>query len=128
MSAMHPFFSFLVYFFSAGALLAAFMFIYVKTTPYQEFKLIGENNVAAAISLAGATLGFVMPLASSIYFTHSVVEMLKWAVVTGFVQLLVFWIMRHYAGAIEQGKVAPAILLASLSVSVGLLNAVSISY
>jgi putative membrane protein len=128
MTAMHPFLSFLLYFFFASVLLAAFIFIYVKTTPYQEFKLIGQNNVAAAISLAGATLGFVLPLASSIYFTHSVLEMLKWAAVTGFVQLLVFWIMRHYAGAIEEGKVAPAIFLASLSIGVGLLNAVSISY
>ncbi len=125
---MHPILSFLLYLFSALCLLAAFVVVYVKSTPYKEFELIRQNNVAAAVCLAGATLGFVLPLASSIYYTHSLVEMLKWGFVTGCIQLLVFWVMRHYAGAIEEGKLAPAIFLASLSIGVGLLNAVSISY
>lgn len=125
MNAMLQFF---MYFATAIALLAVFIVIYVKSTPYNEFALIKENNAAAALSLAGAAVGFAIPLASSIYFTHDLVEMLKWGGVTGVVQLLLFWIMRSYAHAIEEGKIAPAILLTGLSLATGILNALCISY
>lgn len=125
MNAMLQFF---MYFATAIALLAVFVVVYVKTTPYNEFALIKQNNPAAALSLAGAAVGFAIPLASSIYFTHDIVEMLKWGVVTGLVQLLLFWVMRSYAHAIEEGRIAPAILMAGLSLATGLLNAMCISY
>jgi len=125
MNAMLQFF---MYFATAIALLAVFIVVYVKTTPYNEFALIKQNNPAAALSLAGAAVGFAIPLASSIYFTHDIVEMLKWGVVTGLVQLLLFWVMRSYAHAIEEGRIAPAIFLAGLSLATGLLNAMCISY
>jgi putative membrane protein len=125
MNAMQQFF---IYFATAIVLLGAFIWVYVTSTPYNEFALIKQNNAAAALSLSGATLGFALPLASSIYFTHDILEMLKWSLITGLAQLLLFWIMRRYAADIEQGHIAPAIFLASLSVATGLLNAICISY
>mgnify|MGYP003875383087 FL=1 len=54
----------------AGAVVfSGFFFIYLRLTPYDEFKLIREGNIAAALSLAGALLGFVLTIASSI--THA---------------------------------------------------------
>lgn len=44
----------LQYFVAALLLLAAFLAVYVRVTPYNVFELIGQNNAAAAISLAGA--------------------------------------------------------------------------
>lgn len=125
MNAMLQFF---IYFAVAMLLLAGFIVVYIKSTPYNEFALIREGNVAAALSLTGASIGFAMPLASSVYFTHDIVEMIKWGLVTGLTQLLLFWVLRRYASAIERGEIAPAIFLSGLSLATGLLNAVCISY
>lgn len=113
---------------TAFLLLAAFIFIYIHVTPYKEFHLISKGNSAAAITLSGAALGFTFPLVSSIYYTQSLLEMVIWAAITCLVQLLVFILIRRYAKHIEEGSIAPAIVVATLSISVGLLNAVSISH
>jgi putative membrane protein len=125
---MNAIVNFVGYMAASCALLAVFMVIYSKITPYNEFKEVSNNNTAAAVAFGGAILGFTLPMVSAIFFTHSFVEMLKWAAVTGVVQLLVFGSVRRYAVKIEAGQVAPATLLAFLAVSVGLLNAVCISY
>ena len=125
MSGILPFVSYLA---TAFILLAAFIFIYVHVTPYKEFALIGQGNSAAAIALSGAVLGFTFPLVSSIYYTQSLLEMVIWSGITCLVQLLVFILIRRYAKHIEEGTIAPAIIVATLSISVGLLNAVSISH
>ena len=110
------------------AVLAAFVFLYSKITPYDDFALIRENNAGAAIILAGAVLGFTFPLLSAIYYTHSLVEMAKWAGITGVMQLIVIGVLRRTVGSIPSGHTASAILLAALTIAVGMLNAASISY
>lgn len=124
---MQAFFAFLQYFVAALLLLGAFLAVYVRVTPYNEFELIGQNNAAAAISLAGACIGFALPMAAAIYFTHNLLEMLKWAAITGAAQIAVFTLLRRFAPAIEQGHTAPAIFLCAMSVATGVLNAVCIS-
>lgn len=119
--------AFLQYFATALLLLAAFLAVYVRVTPYNEFELIRQNNTAAAISLAGACIGFALPMAAAIYFTHDLIEMVKWAVITGLTQIAVFAVLRRFAPAIEQGHTAPAIFLCAMSVATGVLNAVCIS-
>jgi putative membrane protein len=121
-------FAFLSYLGTAVVLLSAFTFLYEKFTPYHEFKLIQENNCAAAVTLGGAMLGFTFPLVSSIYYTQSLTEMVLWSIITGAVQLIVFTVLRRWAPHIENGKVAPAIFVAAASIAVGLLNAVCISH
>jgi len=113
---------------TAVILLAAFTWLYEKVTPYREFHLIKENNCAAAVTLAGAMLGFTFPMMASIYYTQSLGEMVLWSAITGVVQTGVFMVLRGWAKEIEQGKVAPAIFIASSSIAVGLLNAVCISH
>ena len=124
---MQAIFSFFQYFVASWILLIAFIVLYVKVTPYNEFELIHKNNLAAAISLSGACIGFVMPLAASIYFTHSFFQMLIWAVITGATQIGVFAMMRRHARSIEEGHTAPALLLAALSICAGFLNAACVS-
>ncbi|MEN3113385.1 DUF350 domain-containing protein [Uliginosibacterium paludis] len=119
---------FLSYLITAVLLLGVFVWVYARVTPYHEFQLIRENNSAAAVTLGGAMLGFTFPMMASIYYTQSLVEMMLWALITGLVQLGVFIALRRWAGQIEQGRIAPAILLASASIAVGLLNAVCISH
>ncbi len=109
-------------------LLAIFVIIYVQFTPYKELRLIKDNNLAAAITLGGAILGFTLPVASSVFYTRSLHEMMLWAVITCLVQLFVFALAWSYAKQIEKGNIAIALIIGSLSIAVGILNAVSISH
>lgn len=120
--------AFASYFLTAGVLLGLFVWIYTRITPYREFDLISNNNLAAAISLSGAVLGFTFPLLSSIYYTQSLLEMSLWACVTCIVQLAVFVILRKQAMQIQNGHTAPALMLATFSVAAGLINALCISH
>jgi putative membrane protein len=123
---------FLLYFAFGLALFLLFLAIYSAVTPYNEFKLIRDGNPAAAISLAGATLGFVLPLASAIAHSVGIVDMVLWGLVALVAQLVVYFVVGrvvpHFAQAISAGHVAPATLLASASVAVGLLNAAAMTY
>lgn len=109
-------------------LLCLFTVVYVKATPYKEITLIKEGNVAAAISLVGVMFGYTLTLASTIYFTHSILEMVKWGVLTGVVHLMVVAILYKVLHVVKEGNVAFATLYAGTSVSVGLLSAACISY
>ncbi len=124
--------SFLLYFACSLALTAAFLFIYMRVTPHNEWKLIGDGNAAAALSLAGAGLGFILPLASSIAHSLSVIDMIVWGVVAMAVQLATFLVARllrpGLVAEIDQGRMASAIALAALSVGIGILNAACMSY
>lgn len=125
------FIDFIGYLFTAVVLLAGFMIIYSVTTPYNEFREVREGNVAASVAFSGAILGFIFPLMAAIFYTHSLVEMAKWAAITGVVQMILFQVLHRMNGCgncIRERKVAPAILLATLSIAVGMLNAISISY
>lgn len=120
-------------YFGAGILLfAAFLALYGWLTPYNERALIREGNVAAAISLSGAILGFMLPLASAIAHSVSVVDMVIWGLIALVVQLAVFAVVNralpHFGDAIRAGKAAAATLLAALAIAVGLLNAACMTY
>jgi len=120
--------AFASYFSVAIALLACFVFFYIRFTPYKEFRLIAHGNNAAAITLSGAVLGFTFPVLSSIFYTQSILEMLLWAAITCVVQLAVFLVISNHAKRIEDGCTSTAIVVATLSIAVGLINAVCISH
>jgi len=120
--------AFVIAFAAAGLFTVAFKLIYQWVTPYHERTLIRDGNTAAAISLGGALIGYVLPLASALSHTVSLGEFAAWALLAGVIQILVFVTMsrlafRNLATRIEAGEVAAAIYLASISICVGLLNA-----
>jgi putative membrane protein len=119
--------SFIEYLGTSVVLLALFVYIYARATPYKEFALIAHDNVAVAVTFAGAVLGFTIPMLAAIYYTHSLIEMMVWAAITSVVQLGVLLALRSQAKRIEEGHVSSAIMVATFSVAIGLLNAVSIS-
>jgi putative membrane protein len=123
---------FLLYFATAVALLVLFVAIHVRVMPHRELALIREGNVAAALSLSGALIGFVLPLASAVAHSVNPVDMVVWGVVALLVQLAVYAtvvrLVPHFREAIVAGRVAPATLLAALAVSVGILNAACLIY
>jgi putative membrane protein len=122
----------LLYFGAALGISAVYLVIYSFVTPYAEWTLIRQGNNAAAISLSGAIIGFVIPLASTISHSQSFLDMIVWSVVAMIVQLLVYLVARickpHLNADIEAGRTAPAVLLAALSVAVGVLNAACMTY
>ena len=123
---------FLAYFAVASILLALFVVIYVNVTPYAEFALMRTNNTAAATSLSGTLIGFAIPVANVVAHSDTILDLIFWGVVAGIVQLLVYAVARltlpKLAEDIPAGHMAPAIFLAALSITVGLLNAACMSY
>ncbi len=123
--------NFLAYFGASVVLLAAFLGAYTLITPLHEWALIREGNAAVALSLAGATLGFALPLASAIVHSANLPDMAVWAAVALVLQLLCFAAMRllrrNVTLALAQGDMAEAIVLAAGSVVFGLLNAACLS-
>jgi putative membrane protein len=123
---------FLIYFSLALALLIAFTLVYTTVTPYKELKLIRDGNMAAAISLSGAVIGFALPVAATVENAVNIVDMIIFAVVATVVQLIVFVVARMVlpglTGSIEEGNTAKATFLAAISISVGLLNAAALAY
>ncbi|MDB5422244.1 MAG: hypothetical protein JWR59_2191 [Brevundimonas sp.] len=120
--------AFVLAFAAAGVFTVAFKLIYQWVTPYHERDLIRAGNTAAAISLGGALIGYVLPLASALSHTVSLLEFAAWALLAGVIQILVFITMsrlafRNVTNRIEAGENAAAIYLASISICVGLLNA-----
>ena len=120
--------AFLLAFLLAGAFTLAFKFLYQLITPYRERTLIRQGNSAAAITLVGALIGYVLPIASALAHTASIAEFAAWAALAGLIQIVVFTVVRMVVlpdvkARIENGEVSVAIYLAGIAIAVGLLNA-----
>lgn len=123
---------FLVYAGLAVAFVYVFMILYMWITPYRELELIKQGNVAAALSLSGAVLGFSVPLASAIVHSVHPWDMMLWAAIALAVQLVVYVAVRftllNVSRRIPEGQVAAGIVLAAISLAAGILNAACMSY
>ena len=130
MLAMLP--AFLAYFAVAIALIAVFFLVYVNVTPYDEIALIRQGNTAAAVGLSGALFGFAIPVANVIAHSDTLADLAVWGAIAGVIQILAYLVARftlpHLNEDIPAGKVAPAIFLAALSLTVGLTNAACMTY
>jgi putative membrane protein len=124
--------AFLSYFAAAIGLLAIFVLAYIWITPYREISLIREGNAAAAASLSGAMLGFVLPLASAITHSVGLIDMAVWGLIALTIQLLVYGVGRlllpNLARDIPAGQIASGVFLGALSLAIGLLNAACMTY
>lgn len=125
--------AFLLWFVVAGLFTVAFKLIYSAITPYRERELIKAGNTAAAIALAGALIGYVLPLASALTHTVSLPEFAAWAALAGVVQIVVFTAVRYLVlpdikERIEANEVGAAVYLSAISVVVGALNAACMTY
>ncbi len=123
---------FLVYFSMCIGFVVLFLFIYVHITPYREITLIRQGNSAAAASLSGTLIGFVLPLAAAVEHSVNPYDLTIWATIALAVQLLVYLATRvvlpDIGRDIPAGKVASGVFLGALSAGAGLLNAASMSY
>lgn len=126
--------NFALYFFVSIVLLFIFKFAYTFVTPHDEWKLVKEDkNTAAAIGFGGAMIGFALALASAVSNSHNLVDFAVWGLVAIIAQcfafaLLRFTFMPKIVERIDNNEVSAGVMLASMSIAVGLLNAACMTY
>ena len=126
---------FISFFLTALVLVVVFLYLYALVTPYDDYKLIFEdNNIAAALGFGGAIIGVSIPLYSALVNSVSYTDFVIWGVIAILIQLIFALVVTRISGKysleskISQGVVPVGILMAFLSISIGLLNAGSMSY
>lgn len=129
------FLSFGLFFLTALALFGIFLFLYAKVTPYDDYKMIfSDNNTAASLGLGGAVLGLCIPLYSALVHSVSYIDFVMWAGVAISIQLVFAFFLTRLSGKysvekhINNGDISVGVLMAFMSISIGLINAGSMSY
>jgi putative membrane protein len=124
--------AFLVYFCTAIFAVVVYLFVYTRITPHDEFKLIRDNDPAAAVALGLSLLGFTLPLVSAIAHSANIVDCLIWSLIALIVQIAVYFVIKipvpNLSAKIAAGELAPAIWLGLSSLAAGALNAASMIY
>jgi len=124
-------YSYLLHLLSGCVLLAAFFAIYTKITPFNEIALIRQGNMAAAVSLLGAGVGFCLTVTSSIVHNDTFWMFLIWSIGAMLVQSAAYAfltrVLPQMDQAIEANNLAMGILMGSLSLMVGMINAACLS-
>ncbi|MCK9372640.1 MAG: DUF350 domain-containing protein [Sulfuricurvum sp.] len=129
------FLSFGLFFLTAMAVAVLFLFLYALVTPYDDYQMIFvDNNTAAALGFGGAIVGLCIPLYSALVHSVSYIDFVMWAGVAMSIQLLFAFALTRLSGKysverhIISGNISVGILMAFMSVSIGLINAGSMSY
>jgi len=122
---------FFTFFILAVLLTLIFTVIYWQVTSHNEFKLIKEKSIAAAIAFSGALIGFALPLVSVMLNSANVIEMSQWAAVAMVIQIFVYFLVRmpmpKISERIKNNEVAAGIWLGAASLVGGMLNAASMT-
>ncbi len=133
LASLSGFLGFLTHLATGVVLLILALFVYIRITPHDETALIRRGNVAAAIGLAGAIIGFALPLASAVTNSANLLDATIWGVVALVAQLAAFFAARFFFGSgwspaeDERAETATAIVKAAVAIAVGLLNAAAMS-
>ena len=123
---------FFVYFGTAIALVALYLFIYTLATAHNEFALIRQNVMSASVALGLSLIGFALPLSSAVVHARSVLDCVVWGLIALIVQILVYWLVRivvpRLSNRIAAGEMSAALFLGAASVAAGIINAASMTY
>ena len=125
-------YAYIIHLLSGLVLLGVFFWIYTKKiTPFDEITLISQGNISAALSLGGALLGFCLTIASSILHSDSFLMFLAWGAGAMLVQALCYAaitrVLPQMNDAITQNNAAMGALMGAASLTVGIINAASLS-
>ncbi|TVR08589.1 MAG: DUF350 domain-containing protein [Salinarimonadaceae bacterium] len=123
---------FLLFFLMAAALTAIYLFVYTMATAHNEFALIRQNVVSAALSLGLSLVGFALPLSSAVVFATTIVDLVIWGGVAMIVQIAAYFIVRvimpNLSQRIAAGELSAAIFVGAVSLSAGILNAAAMTF
>ena len=124
---MSQYFLYLAYMVAGIILTVLFTVAYVLITPAREIQLIRQGNLACALSLSGAIIGFCMALVSAMTHSWGIGNFMLWGVGAAIIQILVYFaacrIIPDAATQLEQNNVAIGAFCCALSIAIGLLNA-----
>ncbi|WP_413113592.1 DUF350 domain-containing protein [Thaumasiovibrio sp. DFM-14] len=126
--------AFLMYFGLSLLFLLVFKFIYTRVTPHDEWHLVKEEkNSAAAIALAGAFLGYALAIGGAASNAVNLIDFALWGVIALVAQIVAFAIIRFgfmpkLVERIKNNELPAAIIMASMSLAVGILNAACMTY
>ena len=123
---------FALYFGMGLGFMLLYMVLYLYVTPHREITLIRGDNLPAAVVLAGALLGFALPLAGALRIADDVRDVAAWAFIALVAQLAAYAViallLKNFTKRINRGEMAAAVLAATIHVSVGLLNSAAMNY
>ena len=126
--------NFAIYFAISIIFLFLFKIVYAFVTPHDEWKLVKEQqSIAAAVGFGGAMVGFAIALGGAVSNSQSLVDFAVWGVVAIIAQALAFGILRFtfmpkIAERINNDEISAGIMLAAVSIAVGLINAACMTY
>ncbi|WP_025552580.1 DUF350 domain-containing protein, partial [Vibrio parahaemolyticus] len=88
---------------------------------------------AAAVGLSGAFLGYCIAISGAAKNSVNIVDFMVWGVVAMLAQIIAFAIVRfillpRVTERIEKDELPAGIVLAAVSISVGMLNAACMTY
>ena len=123
---------FAVYFGMGLGFMLLYVVLYLYATPHREITLIRDDNLPAAVVLAGALLGFAVPLASALRVANGLLDVAAWAFMALVAQLaayaLVALLLKDFSKRINRGEMAAAVLAGSIHLGVGLINSAAMSF
>ncbi|HBS57770.1 MAG: DUF350 domain-containing protein [Bacillota bacterium] len=135
--------NFLLYFCVTVPMLGVGIYFFMLTTPYREFALLEDGGdgldarkaacaQAAAYDTGGKVLGLGMVLASAIFHSLGIGDVLIWGILGMVFQVLVYYLYEiitpfKVRTEIPKGNVAVGILSAFISLTAGLIMAALIS-
>lgn len=123
---------FATYFGMGLGFMVLYVVLYLYATPHREITLIRGDNLPAAVVLAGALLGFAVPLASALRVANGLLDVAAWAFMALVAQLaayaLVALLLKDFSKRINRGEMAAAVLAGSIHLGVGLINSAAMSF
>lgn len=136
--------NFLMYLGTAIPLVALGFYVFVRTTPYNDFAILraggdveNPQNIDAAMAtaydLGGKILGLTLVLVSAIIHSANIIDLIVWGMIGIAFEVIIFCLFRwvvplKVTTEIPKGNVAVGILSAALSIASGLLMAALLSY
>jgi putative membrane protein len=144
MSQWESIVNFLIYLGVSLPILGFGLFVFMITTPYKEYQLVAEGAntndpqkvmaaKAAAHDLGGKVIGLAIVLASAIFHSLNLVDLVIWGVLGTVFQVAVFYLFElltpfKVISEIPKGNVSVGIFTSRLSIASGILMAALISY
>lgn len=134
------FLNFLMYMAVSLPLLGIGLYLFARITPYNEMKILSsgadENSrcaaEAVAYDLGGKLLGLTIVLASAIFHSTGIVDLIIWGIIGIVFQVVTFYLFEYFTPfqvtqEIPQGNVSVGIFSSRISIAAGLLIAALIS-
>lgn len=125
------FYLYLKHLLSGLIMVGLFAAVYVRFTPFHEMPLIRRGCTAAALSLAGAIVGFSLTVASSILHNDHYLMFVAWGTLAAVVQVAAYLLIElslpEMKAAIEANNMAMGALMGTVSLVVGVINAACLS-